>query len=891
MSTLNLLAWVENKLVTWQSDALRRIAEKGKLTDNDRLEVLTNLKRACSIMCDGEVICEPLQPSHLKPDIHEGKRALICSLADVEHVNMLASGQTLSFAIDGITLVYGDNGSGKSGYCRIVKKLCGARGVEEVLGNVFANGTGRPLAKATVRYAIEGEDVQNFFWQDGADVPNELSNILVFDSHHSRLYVDEKNKIEYLPYEIALLKELAQLFADLDNIITGEVSAVDARVGISLPGGYSVGTPAHEILQRLRPQTKMEDLPSIDEIEQASQWGNEQYKQLIALEKELATDPKVLAERFGRCAEALRTLASEVEAIQLALNDTAIAQIRDKLTRARDTKEAAKLAAAQLCNNEPLGHIGSEPWQLMYEHAKEYARLAYPNVDVLPTQLGDRCVLCQQELGEEARARLERFEIYVADRASQEAQSAENDLSELLKMIEGLQIRSTREVRRMLGEYSEVAESDTSLTETLVSFFACAGDRKSAVLERSKTGDFGTLSVFSVSPHFDCIKEAINLESAKAAFEVQVGEENERAVRRSLLRNLKDTKKLCEEKEFIISRRDDLEHRNRLTACRSALNTQRISLQVNNLRSELLTAQLKERILTEIEKLHINHIPFLVEEDSRRGESRYGVALDTNSRVENRHVLSEGEQKALALACFFAETRSVPGSIGILLDDPVSSLDQRRTRLVAERIVQEAETERQVIVFTHNLCFFNEVLACAAQKQIKVVTHCFRRLEKEGTGLILQDDSPWLVKKVGARIAHLRALLAGIGGQVDPQSEDYRKVVVDFYTDLRVTWERLVEEVLLGGVVMRFEEAVKTQKLKQVTVDDEDHQAVYWGMSKASEWVHDMAAGKAIPCPTTDKIKKDLDELEVYYGKIRKRSKEIQEKREALEHAPKAKMI
>jgi hypothetical protein len=196
----------------------------------------------------------------------------------------------------------------------------------------------------------------------------------------------------------------------------------------------------------------MEDLPSTDEIEQASQWGIEQDKQLLALEQELATDPKVLAERFGRCAEALHTLASEAEAIQLALNDTAVADLRKKLARARDTKEAARLAAAQLCGNEPLGHVGSEPWQLMYRHAKEYARLAYPHVDALPTQLGDRCVLCQQELGDEARTRLDRFEKYVADRASQEAQSADNELSEVSKVIEGLRIRTTGEVRRMLGE-------------------------------------------------------------------------------------------------------------------------------------------------------------------------------------------------------------------------------------------------------------------------------------------------------------------------------------------------------------------------------------------------------------------------------------------------------
>jgi hypothetical protein len=39
-----------------------------------------------------------------------------------------------------------------------------------------------------------------------------------------------------------------------------------------------------------------------------------------------------------------------------------------------------------------------------------------------------------------------------------------------------------------------------------------------------------------------------------------------------------------------------------------------------------------------------------------------------------------------------------------------------------------------------------------------------------------------------------------------------------FYTDLRETWERLVEEVLLGKVVEQFNRDVKTQSLKGVVV-------------------------------------------------------------------------
>lgn len=57
----------------------------------------------------------------------------------------------------------------------------------------------------------------------------------------------------------------------------------------------------------------------------------------------------------------------------------------------------------------------------------------------------------------------------------------------------------------------------------------------------------------------------------------------------------------------------------------------------------------------------------------------------------------------------------------------------------------------------------------------------------------------------------------------DKSGEIYRKATVDFYTDLRETWERLIEERLLNGVIGRFQSGVKTQSLKGVHVDDEDY--------------------------------------------------------------------
>lgn len=51
----------------------------------------------------------------------------LAAVADLRGVNALVDGQRLNFATAGITVIYGDNGSGKSGYARLIKAMVNAR--------------------------------------------------------------------------------------------------------------------------------------------------------------------------------------------------------------------------------------------------------------------------------------------------------------------------------------------------------------------------------------------------------------------------------------------------------------------------------------------------------------------------------------------------------------------------------------------------------------------------------------------------------------------------------------------------------------------------------------------------------------------------------------------
>ena len=142
----------------------------------------------------------------------------------------------------------------------------------------------------------------------------------------------------------------------------------------------------------------------------------------------------------------------------------------------------------------------------------------------------------------------------------------------------------------------------------------------------------------------------------------------------------------------------------------------------------------------------------------------------------------------------------------MIIDDRVSSLDHVRISRVAARLVKEVATGHQITIFTHNLLFFNEVIDAAAQASpaIPLVRNYINKLEAAGFGLISEIDEPWIAQAVTKRVDTFRVRLKGFDGVVDFTTDAWRRTSKGFYTDLSETWQKLVEEVLLGKIVERF---------------------------------------------------------------------------------------
>lgn len=103
-------------------------------------------------------------------------------IAETCNVNRLVDGQEIAFN-DRITVVYGENASGKTGYARVLKQVAGARSASRVLPDVDTSSPGTPTA--TIEYAL-GSETESHPWQDGAPPVPTLARVCVFDAPAAR---------------------------------------------------------------------------------------------------------------------------------------------------------------------------------------------------------------------------------------------------------------------------------------------------------------------------------------------------------------------------------------------------------------------------------------------------------------------------------------------------------------------------------------------------------------------------------------------------------------------------------------------------------------------------------------------------------------------------------
>lgn len=123
-------------------------------------------------------------------------------------MNALSDDSSIVFCPEGITLLYGVNGSGKSGYFRILNHVGGGFIPEPIYGNVFDEE--KPIW-VDIEYSVNDDGVQTCNWH-GEEYEKGIepfTKMIVFDSNYA------KNNVEQTAFDTYNLK--AQGYFDIVN--------------------------------------------------------------------------------------------------------------------------------------------------------------------------------------------------------------------------------------------------------------------------------------------------------------------------------------------------------------------------------------------------------------------------------------------------------------------------------------------------------------------------------------------------------------------------------------------------------------------------------------------------------------------------------------------------
>jgi energy-coupling factor transporter ATP-binding protein EcfA2 len=855
-----ILEWSKDRPM-WQRDALRRLTLNGELADEDILALTNICKSAHGLAEQQETV--PLAKGHV-PDKALGASVSLVSIFHHRGVNALAEDQTLKFG-SGLTVVYGDNGAGKTGYIRILKSACRARGQEKILGNVTSGTT--PLAPViAIKYKV-GAETDPREWAGGSE-DEFVSRVSVFDTQCAAVYLTEKTDVAFRPFGLDLFDKLVKACKVVRAKLESEQRALGTNALATLQAMIPEGTAVARFLVNVSSLTKPEAVHAL------AQLSAEEEARLALLEKSLldlqANDPEKLTRQLTLRAGRIQALVRHLKDLEAALSDGAVKAVFDARTEGRRKSEEAKRLREATFPQGLLRGTGTDLWATLWEAARRFSQeQAYPDKTFPVVEDGSQCVLCQQGLDHEVSHRLEQFEGFVASTVERELRQIREDYARRRKAF--VDFKTTTEaidetLKEIRIEHEPVSDA---IGAALVS-----NERRRAAVATALSEDKDLAS--------DC-PALLSVVSDTEALSVQI-DHRIKTLRTSA--NDQTRKSMMAEVQELRARKvlelhqqavlDDIERRKKYAAyglCIDDTKTQAITAKSTSVTKTAVSQKLKKSFQEELTRLSFRHVEVELKElGGADGVFYHKLTLTRAPGVELPKVVSEGEQRCLSIAAFFAELSTADDPSGIVFDDPVSSLDFQWRNGVAKRLVEESKA-RQVVVFTHDVVFLLTLRQYADELGIEPLDQHVRSLSK-GAG-VCAEELPWVALPVKKKIGYLNSSWQAADMlSRDGHQDAYEKEAKYLYGLLRETWERALEEVLLGGVVERYRPGVQTQQIAQIAdITAEDCKAVETAMTKCSTWLpgHDKAAAARAPVPPPAELKSDIEALVNWIAIIRKR--------------------
>ena len=770
----------------------------------------------------------------------------LVEISSYQNVNALSDGQKITFAPK-LTVIYGENGSGKSGYSRVLNSAFYSRGDKKILPNILKpkNEQGDPSAK--FEFEVSGQQSLKLFPTDLSSP--EFRQFACFDSRTVPAHLEGSNELYVIPKEMSFFERLAQLIGLADKRLQAEVAKRNKANEFSK---YFDGeSPLKDEIATINASSDYLKLSAVGldkcKLEQELENAEKQYHELKV------TDPK---KKVAELRQAIAELESYTEALGLSLercSESAAKTVRNAIENMKYAEEAVAKSGAESFKTELLKTVGSEKWRQFIVSASALIQdETSARGRVFPTD-GDSCPLCLQKVEANALALFGRYFTFLGGQAENDLKNARETLG-TLGLTYDVSTLSAIDLKQNLSKWLEAnrpqEKSDlASLDKSIKTFFSQAK-------ERITFSDLTPLNPISPS------ERNLKLEALKLAIEESIKAFDEATFSKNL-RDLASAVTLLKHKLKFLDLTSEIEKFIKIqkwivgaSVALKTINTRSVTDKQKKVFDEYFTKQYRQVFFREAQKLHVN-FKVDIKPKGTAGKSLRKLDVLNYSPAD---VLSEGEQRAIALADFLTEIEICNLKGGIIFDDPVNSLDHERKSYISKRLVEESG-RRQVVIFTHDISFlFDLVNEAERQKLVEKQDFFCHWIEKfeEQVGLVALNHRKDLELDYKN---HTRAEEYWNQAKAAAAPDARERLSQEGFNSLRKTYEAFILDQLFGGTVKRFDRQIKYATLKNAYCPRDIAEFVCDKLAYCSGFVsaHLHADGYSGPSASPDLLKQEID--------------------------------
>lgn len=830
-------------LVRWANDQdhwVRRIVSEVLVSRQELPEsVVEEIYRAYRVekgLDDG--VTHTLAPLSEVAEIAETIEPLQLTVLDqVSGVNALAPNQSIPFN-PRLTILFGENASGKTGYVRVLKSVANVRTAEPVLGNV-RDGSGVSKS-ARLRFKVGTSPEGTHLWTGQTGIA-PFTRMNVFDSRAVTIHVDEDLNYSYTPRDLSLFRHVATAIDGVKQRLDQD-RATQTRTGNPFIARFDRAVSFYSRIETLGPTSLIGELHSLAALSEVELSGRDELRERVELLRSQSIDSHV---QIAKAQAALARTVDATAAAVLTFNTDAYAS---EIAALADAEAAHRALTDEAFSGSPIPGVLSPAWRGMIDSAQRYADEAehaeYPHD-------GDVCLYCRQRLEPGAIALLTKYRDLTTATTRRTVDAArERVRARQLSAPRG----SIEDLERVLTQDAAIFDTDHELSEAARALVAAAHEALAAV-EAGRPANMSS-AVEAAKTAKGCATSTVTRTDALVADLSAKAEERKRMLdtESARLRDLDArvlVRQLLPDIETYVADAKAVSLAGTLAA-RFAPLQRSLTEATKEASIGLVNADFEKRFREESVALRAPGVT--IDFPGRKSEPTRRKRVVPQHKLSE--ILSEGEQKVIALADFLAEATLRRTVAPIVFDDPVNSLDYRRADHVAKRIVDLA-VEQQVIVFTHNIMLTVALLEMAGARRV-AVTYYDVRADDGKVGLVSEGTSP--------RTDSTTAIEKKVKGAIDAaakESGEMREMWIErAYSLLRGWCEVFVEVDLLKGVARRFEPNIRLHSLPSIKTDRLDAaikvvDAIFTKACRITD-AHSQPAEALNIRPTLDELRSDF---------------------------------